>query len=198
VKKLIIFDLDGVLFESRDMHYEALNRALMYNGFAPISRENHDNIYNGLPTWKKLEMLEIVGNKCEDVLGCKQTYTGQWLRDNVQPDHSLIRLFSDLRAAGWYVTVASNAVEETVTTALSRLGLGKYIASSYSPKPGLQPKPNPDIFFRVMADYNVMPENTVIVEDSKPGLQAARATGAKVIEVSGPNVVPTAVRDACL
>ena len=55
MSKLVIFDLDGVLIDSKDYHYEALNQALgeKYS----ISREDHVSIYDGLPTIAKLELL---------------------------------------------------------------------------------------------------------------------------------------------
>ena len=58
MNKLIIFDLDGVLIESRELHYEALNTAL--SRVSPqfvITREEHLSTYDGLNTTKKLEML---------------------------------------------------------------------------------------------------------------------------------------------
>ena len=53
--KLVIFDLDGVLIDSKDYHYEALNQALGLE--YAISREEHVSIYDGLPTKAKLELL---------------------------------------------------------------------------------------------------------------------------------------------
>ena len=53
--KLVIFDLDGVLIDSKDYHYEALNKAL--GPEYVISREDHVSIYDGLPTKAKLELL---------------------------------------------------------------------------------------------------------------------------------------------
>ena len=56
--KLIIFDLDGVLVDSRDMHYESLNRAL--KDIAPtyvISYEEHLSTYDGLSTTKKFGFI---------------------------------------------------------------------------------------------------------------------------------------------
>ena len=56
--KLVIFDLDGVLVEARNIHYEALNRALSKFGEEyVISLEEHLSSYDGLPTSKKLAKL---------------------------------------------------------------------------------------------------------------------------------------------
>jgi beta-phosphoglucomutase-like phosphatase (HAD superfamily) len=56
--KLIIFDLDGVLIDAREIHYEAFNRAISLVGkdFI-INKEEHLSTYDGLPTKKKLELL---------------------------------------------------------------------------------------------------------------------------------------------
>ena len=56
--KAIIFDMDGVLIEAKDWHYEALNKSLRLFGYE-ISRIDHLATYDGLPTRKKLEMLSI-------------------------------------------------------------------------------------------------------------------------------------------
>ena len=56
--KAILFDLDGVLVDATEWHYEALNRALGLFGFN-IARYEHLTTYNGLPTRKKLEMLSV-------------------------------------------------------------------------------------------------------------------------------------------
>ena len=54
--KAVLFDMDGVLVEAKDWHYEAFNKALDVFGL-PISRSEHLSLYDGLPTRKKLEML---------------------------------------------------------------------------------------------------------------------------------------------
>ena len=56
--KLIVFDLDGVLVEARDFHYEAMNRALAsIDEKYIIGREEHLAKYDGLSTRKKLAIL---------------------------------------------------------------------------------------------------------------------------------------------
>jgi beta-phosphoglucomutase-like phosphatase (HAD superfamily) len=56
--KLVIFDLDGVLIDSRELHYDALNDALAKIGQEfVITREEHLSTYDGLNTTRKLEIL---------------------------------------------------------------------------------------------------------------------------------------------
>jgi len=54
--KAVIFDLDGVLVDATEWHYNALNKALHIFGYE-ITRDEHLSVYNGLPTRKKLELL---------------------------------------------------------------------------------------------------------------------------------------------
>ena len=54
--KAVLFDMDGVLIDAKDWHYEALNEALSLFGLE-ISRYDHLHTFDGLPTKKKLEML---------------------------------------------------------------------------------------------------------------------------------------------
>ena len=76
--KAVIFDMDGVLIEAKDWHYESLNKALNHFG-QEINRYEHLVTFDGLPTKKKLEMLTLEGripkglHKFMDKL--KQAYT---------------------------------------------------------------------------------------------------------------------------
>lgn len=54
--KAVLFDMDGVLIDAREWHYDALNQALALFGFA-ITRQEHENYYDGLPTRVKLQRL---------------------------------------------------------------------------------------------------------------------------------------------
>jgi beta-phosphoglucomutase len=60
--KVIIFDLDGVLVSTKNIHYECFNEALEYYNFNKISYDDHINIFDGLPTRKKIEKLIQSGN----------------------------------------------------------------------------------------------------------------------------------------
>jgi beta-phosphoglucomutase-like phosphatase (HAD superfamily) len=52
----VVFDLDGVLADLVEVHYQALNEALAKNGFPAITREEQDSLFNGLPTKTKLNL----------------------------------------------------------------------------------------------------------------------------------------------
>ena len=56
--KVIIFDLDGVLVDTKLIHFEALNSALKKYNFEEISIDDHVKIFDGLPTIEKLKLIQ--------------------------------------------------------------------------------------------------------------------------------------------
>ena len=67
MNKLVIFDLDGVLIDSRDMHFDALNTALgKVDSKYVISKDEHLSLFDGLPTSRKLSMLTQQRNLSPD------------------------------------------------------------------------------------------------------------------------------------
>ena len=73
--KLVMFDLDGVLVDACELHYEALNKALSANGKPSISREDHETKYNGLPTKVKLNLIGYEDALIKKIDSDKQNYT---------------------------------------------------------------------------------------------------------------------------
>ena len=56
--KAILYDLDGVLVDATEWHYESLNDALNEIAGFIIKRDEHISTFNGIPTMKKLEILQ--------------------------------------------------------------------------------------------------------------------------------------------
>jgi beta-phosphoglucomutase-like phosphatase (HAD superfamily)/dTDP-glucose pyrophosphorylase len=187
MNKLIIFDLDGVLIDSRDIHYEALNAALnKIDSKYVINRDEHLSLYDGLSTTKKLEML--AKNK-----GLPPEYNNQIWEDkqkaaisifnNLQRDFNLMDYFSKLKDEGFQIAVASNSIRNTVKLVLLKLGLLEYVDYYVSNEDVKRTKPFPEMYWRCMVACNALPKNTVIIEDSHIGRQGAMDSGAYLIPV---------------
>lgn len=182
---LIVFDLDGVLVDTREAHYQALNKALVEFGYLPIQRRDHLARFDGLPTSTKLELLGINDRRVEER---KQVLTAEYL--GAMPYNPKVRPFmQDYLRAGWRVGVASNAVRSTVDTCLRGLGVDGLVFS-LSNEDVSRPKPNPEIYLRAMAHAGIGPADTVVVEDRPQGVEAARAAGvARVVQITDPDEV---------
>jgi len=191
--KLVVFDLDGVLIEAKQLHYDALNDAL--NLHAPnciISWNEHLSKFDGLKTKQKLEMLSKDKGLDRDLHNIvweeKQRITNQKLKDII-PHSNLIELLKKLSEDGFKIACCSNSIRKTVLTVLSKLDIIEYFDQILSNEDVKNSKPHPEIYWKVISEMGVIAEETLIVEDSPYGLLAAARTHAPILRVKSPKEV---------
>lgn len=186
--KAILFDLDGVLVDMPQGHFEALNKALLLFG-AEINEKEHFEFFNGLPTRKKVEELENqkrlpVGLR-EFINTIKQDYTKEIIPKYCPPTYSKIILLKHLKAHGFKLGCCSNSVKETLHLMLKSSGLFNFFDVIIGNDEVENPKPHPEIYLTAFKKIQLKPADCIIVEDSHHGIMSARASGATVYEVKG-------------
>ncbi len=182
--KAIIFDMDGVLIDAKEWHYDALNRALRLFGME-ISRADHLTTFDGLPTRRKLEMLSATHGLPVGLHAfineIKQLYTMEIVYSRCKPrfvhEYALARLKLD----GFKLAVASNSVRASVTAMMAKSQLSQHLDVMLSNEDVEHSKPHPEIYSRAMDMLGVSPAETLILEDNDHGIRAARASGAHVM-----------------
>lgn len=187
MNKVIIFDLDGVLIDSKDIHFLALNKALKeISPESVISSFEHTNIYEGLPTKEKLFLLSENKGLSQEVhtliWDLKQQYTSEMFSE-VLEDSGLIEYFKHIASKEIKIGVASNSIGNTVRDCLTNLGILSFVDIAFSNESVQNPKPHPEMYWAIMSHFKTVPENVVIFEDSFVGKLAARDSGAYLIEV---------------
>jgi len=192
--KLVIFDLDGVLVESRELHYDALNDALReIDPKYVIQRDEHLSRYDGNTTSKKLRMLTEDKGLPEELYSQvwerKQFFTRVWIEERITPNHSAIKTITQLRGFGIKVVVASNTIRDNVRLFLHKLGLLHLVDHYYSNEDVDHPKPHGQIYIRAMFENGVNATETLIIEDSHIGRTAALNSGAHLCAVRNPSDV---------
>lgn len=190
--KLIIMDLDGVLIDSREIHYLSLNKALReIDEVYEISRDDHLAKYDGLSTSKKLDMLTeekgLPKSFHNKIWERKQYFTEQLLEDTIEENEKLIDIFTKLKEQNFKIAVASNAIRNTVKMSLLQLGIIQYVDYFASNEDVKRTKPFPEIYWQCMTMLNTLPKNCIIIEDSHLGRQAALDSGANLLAIENPN-----------
>lgn len=184
--KAVIFDMDGVLIEAKDWHYEALNKALGLFGIE-ISRYDHLVTYDGLPTKKKLEMLSLERGLPLDlhdfINKMKQKYTMEMVYTSCKPTFHHEYALAKLKSQGYKLAVASNSIRKTIEVMMDQSCLTKYLEFFLSNQDVSEGKPNPEIYLKAISMLQLDPKECIIVEDNDRGIQAAKASGAWVLEV---------------
>lgn len=185
--KAIIFDMDGVLIEAKDWHYEALNKALALFGME-ISRYDHLVTYDGLPTKKKLEMLSAERGFPQQlhkfINDMKQQYTMEIVHAQCKPRFHHEYALSRLKKEGYKLAVASNSIRNTVQVMMEKSALLGYLDFFLSNQDVNNGKPDPEIYNKAIHQLSLRPEECLILEDNEHGIQAAKASGGWVLEIN--------------
>lgn len=190
--KAVLYDMDGVLIDAKDWHYEALNKALGMFGYT-ISRESHLSTFDGLPTRRKLRMLSesrgLPTGLHEFLNALKQTYTIEAAHLRCKPCFNHQKALSKLHREGLKQAVCSNSVRNSVRTMMRLSGLTPYLDEQISNEDVSKSKPDPEMYLLAMQKLGLAPHECLILEDNDHGIQAARASGGHLMVIGTPDDV---------
>ena len=182
--KAILFDMDGVLIDAKDWHYEALNQALAIFGME-INRYDHLVTYDGLPTKKKLEMLTLERGLPRAlhsfINDMKQEFTFQLGYAKCRPTFNHQYALSHLKARGYRMAACSNSIRKTMEVLFERAALTSYFDFYLSNEDVKESKPHPEMYSTAIQRLKLQPDECLILEDNENGIKAAQASGAHLL-----------------
>lgn len=201
----LIFDCDGVLADTeRDGHLPAFNQTFEEFG-VPVQWSDADYAEKVKIGGGKERMTSILTPELALGLGLPSDPAG-WA-DTIRAWHArktaiytervaagvlpgrpgIRRIVQEAAAAGWTLAVASTSAEASVRAVLEH-AVGAELAERFHVFAGdIVPakKPAPDIYLHALRELGVTPADTMVIEDSANGLQAALAAGlVTVVTVS--------------
>jgi beta-phosphoglucomutase len=198
--KAVFYDLDGVLTDTCQLHYIALNKALEALYQYSIPYEEHLITYNGLPTKVKLKLLVENGKlpqSAQDEISSINTLKQKFTMDEVEKltydpikQHTLITSNS-LGCVNICVTNSTNSVAEAI---LQKTGLLSNIACLIGNQSIEKVKPSPDCFIKAKEQVEYILgtpiewNEVLIFEDSPLGLEAACNTDPSTNIISVKNI----------
>ncbi len=181
--KLVMVDLDGTLFDTRQVNYMAYREALERHGFQ-LDYEYYCEHCNGkyymdfLPQITTQDELILHQIHMEKKAAYKK-YLGCAVLNKTLID--MLRLMGrEYREA--LVTTAS---KENTDDILNYFGMSNIFDLILTREDTEHVKPNPECFIKAMAHFSALPENCIIFEDSEEGIEAARRAGVQCCVVKG-------------
>jgi len=184
--KAVLFDMDGVLIDAKDWHYEALNEALKLFG-CEISLYDHLVTFDGLPTRDKLNMLSNLGKLPKDlhpiINKMKQKHTMKMILNKCKPFFSHQYALSKLHNEGYRMSVCSNSIRKSVEVMIQQAGIEKYFEFYVSNEDVKKGKPDPEMYIKAMDKMNLKPNECLILEDNENGILAAKSSGAHLLKI---------------
>jgi beta-phosphoglucomutase len=185
----IVFDMDGVLIDAREWHFDALNSALEPFGYS-IPIDDHKSRFDGLPTSMKLKILsdeqKLPFVLHEVISKTKQDRTLRIAAAKCFPNPSHLVLLSRLKSCGVPMSVYTNSIRQTSTFMLTHANIIEKFDFVLTNEDVISPKPSPEGYLKVAKLMQIEPSKLLVVEDGDYGTQAATAAGCGVVRIDSP------------
>lgn len=183
--RAILWDMDGVIVDSGDYHYDAWKAALASEGlslsreaFARTFGQRNDNVLRDL-IGPDISLAEI-----DRIALHKETLYRQFVRERgIAPLAGVTHWLMRLSADGWRQAVASAAPRANVDCILDATGLSLYFGAITSGEDVTKGKPDPQVYVLSAERLGVLSEHCVVIEDAPAGLEGARRAGMRCVGV---------------
>jgi beta-phosphoglucomutase len=192
--RAVIFDFNGIIVDDEPIHFELFQRVLGEEGIT-LTEEAYYARYLGFDdrgafmAGFREDNRSLTDEKLAELIERKAAYYQQAIRDHVAIFPGVKKLLYEL-APSVPLAVASGALRHEIATILRTAGLLNYFQAVVSAEDVKQGKPEPEIFFTVLAKLNksvtppIEPADCVVIEDSKEGIRGARRAGMKCLAVT--------------
>ncbi len=187
--KAIIFDLDGVLTDTSEYHYQAWKHLADDEGI-PFTQEENDAHLRGVGRRDSLMYL-LKGRKAseeqmQEMMDRKNRYYTELIK-NMSPKEVVaggVDLLKEIRQAGIKTAIAS--ASRNTTTVLQRLEITSYFDGIADGNSVVNGKPAPDVFVFAAGIVNTSVVDCLGIEDANAGIEAIKAAGMTALGI-GPN-----------
>ena len=179
----IIFDMDGVLVDSADAHFnswrqlaEECGRHVTEQEFAAtFGRQNRDII--------PLLFGDVDNDRLLDLADRKEVIYRELVRDKPPIVDGAVRLVRELSSAGARLAIGSSGPRENIDLILGAMGVSDCFSAFVSGGDVTRGKPDPQVFALAAEALELTPARCVVVEDAPVGVEAAVAAGTKTVAV---------------
>jgi len=178
-KYAYIFDFDGVLADSMELHYLSLKQVCQAYGITITREQVQKNA--GIPTRQQLEIYSRELPHSVDIDSIHKKYEHLFLKSShkVVSIESNIRLLQLLQSAGIKTAIASSSPRIFLLPLVQQLGINCDVVLSIDDV--THGKPNPELFLTAAHKLNVAPADCIVVEDADAGVEAAHRAGMAVL-----------------
>ena len=190
MKRVLLFDMDGVLINSESLHFRIWTQIFAERGLA-IDFDHYkgcigstvahlmDLIYEGYGVdFRGDESLRVRFAQLKE----------EYIRTHGVPAVAgVVETIRALHAQGYRMAVASSSPQHYIELCTATMGVGDYFELLFSGERVRRPKPAPDIFLATAEQMGVAPEQCTVIEDSFNGSRAAKAAGMVCLGFANPD-----------
>lgn len=182
--RAVLWDLDGTLIDSEELHWLAWRDTMSVEGvsltrdefLSTFGQRNDSILPRWLPTASPERRIHVGDTK-------EKAYRHLVRSTGISPLPGAAEWVRRLSEEGWRQAVASSAPRANIEVVLEVLGLASYFGATVSAEDVTHGKPAPDVFLAAAKQLDVPPPNCIVVEDAAAGVEAARRAGMRSIGV---------------
>ncbi|MFL1673616.1 HAD family hydrolase [Paenibacillus dendritiformis] len=181
--KAFIFDMDGVIIDSEPIHFEIDVETMKYFGvtIAPHELDRFVGMTNP-EMWSILKQEYSIPQSVSEITEFQLKSKIELIRStDLAPIEGIQELIFDLKKNNILIGLASSSPRAFINEVLRKYNFFEYFDSIISGEEVTKGKPAPDIYLEVSNQLNSKPNECWVLEDSKNGVQAAKAAGMKCI-----------------
>ena len=179
----VIFDMDGVLVDSADSHWESWRRLAQENRrtatreqfAATFGRQNRDII--------PILFGEVSAARTQALSDRKEAIYRDLIRDHLPVVPGAVELIRSLFADGAVLAVGSSGPKANIALVLKAMRVADAISVIVSAEDVTRGKPDPQVFQLAARRLGLLPSRCIVIEDAPAGVEAAKAAGARAVAV---------------
>jgi HAD superfamily hydrolase (TIGR01509 family) len=184
--KAVIFDMDGLIVDTETIHSHAAEKLLktygkqpqyLPNGLLHIIGESGDRENN-----RFINLYELPIDSAQ-LRNQRRAFFEDLIEEKLTPLPGFMHLLKLLHKQKYKIALASNRYEKHIHMILDNLEVTEYFDVIVGPNDERRHKPHPDIYLHTVEKLNVKPDECIVLEDSEPGILAAKAANMKVIAI---------------
>jgi beta-phosphoglucomutase family hydrolase len=181
----VIFDMDGVLVDSSEAHFQAWHRLGQREG-KPFTRELFQltfGMHNQqiVPMWMEQEVAQSEIDRLAD---WKETAYRELVVELMRPIPGVMDLIVALHAQSVTIAVGSSGPLPNIQLVLKQLGMTEYFTALSTGEDVTHGKPDPEVFLVAARRLGRDPQRCVVLEDAPQGVEAARRAGMAVLGIT--------------
>ena len=179
-EKAFIFDMDGVIIDSENLH--SVTKVQAIRSFGVEVSEADLNLQSYVGRSAKSFFSDVLAKK-------KHELYQKILREDpdLKPIDGIPELLARLKEKGYKIGLGSSSIMANVQLVLNRFGIIDYFDAIAAGSEVENAKPAPDVYLLAASRLGIAPENCTVVEDATAGIAAAKAAGMRCIAVRNPN-----------
>ncbi|OQW31751.1 MAG: hypothetical protein A4E19_00035 [Nitrospira sp. SG-bin1] len=193
--RAVIFDFDGVIADTEPLHFDSLRRTLAGVEIVVTEQEYYADYLGFDDRGCILEALRahrrpISPSLVEELMAKKAAAYLSSIKDHLVVFPG-VREFVETAAVAYPIAIASGALRVEIELVLEQIGIRQAFRHVISAEDVTHGKPNPEPFLQALAGLNrqsstisISPDSCLVIEDSLPGIRAARSAGMKVLAVA--------------